>query len=55
MTRYARDEGYVKFIPEEIGGERAAYRENYDQFVDLNQRYDSDNLFHLIQNVTPTA
>lgn len=55
MTRYATDEVYVDFIPEEIGEERAAYRENDDQFVDLNQKYDPDNQFHFNQSVAPTA
>lgn len=55
MTPYATDGVYVNFIPEEVGEERAAYRENYDRLVELKGTYDPTNLFHLNQNVEPTA
>ncbi len=55
MTPFATDGVYVNFIPEEVGEERAAYRENYDRLVELKGKYDPDNLFHLNQNVAPTA
>ena len=55
MTPYATDGVYVNFIPEEVGQERAAYRENYDPLVDVKRKYDPDNLFHWNQKVAPTA
>ena len=33
MTPHAASGVYVNFVPEEVGEERAAYRENYDPFV----------------------
>lgn len=55
MAPYATDGVYVNFIPEEVGQERAAYRENYDRLVELKRKYDPTNLFHQNQNVAPTA
>ncbi|CAN5217770.1 FAD-binding oxidoreductase [soil metagenome] len=55
MTPHATGGVYVNFIPEEVGQERAAYRENYDRLVEVKNRYDPDNLFRLNQNVQPAA
>lgn len=55
MTPHATGGVYVNFIPEEVGQERAAYRENYDRLVELKNRYDLMNLFRLNQNIRPTA
>ncbi|WP_049913550.1 FAD-binding oxidoreductase [Haloferax prahovense] len=55
MTPHATGGVYVNFISEEVGEERAAYRENYDRLVELKQKYDPNNLFHLNQNVAPAA
>ncbi|CAN5199085.1 FAD-binding oxidoreductase [soil metagenome] len=55
MTPHATGGVYVNFIPEEVGQERAAYRENYDRLVEVKNRYDPDTLFRLNQNVQPAA
>ena len=55
MAPHATGGVYANFIPEEVGEEPAAYRENYDRLVELKGKYDPDNLFHLNQNVPPTA
>lgn len=55
MTPHATGGVYVNFIPEEVGQERAAYRENYDRLVEIKNRYDPGNLFRLNQNVRPTV
>ncbi|MFB6172871.1 MAG: FAD-binding oxidoreductase [Haloarculaceae archaeon] len=55
MTPYATEGVYVNFISEEVGEERAAYRENYDRLAELKRKYDPNNLFHLNQNVAPAA
>ncbi len=55
MTPHATGGVYVNFVPEAVGQERAAYRENYDRLVQVKERYDPENLFRLNQNVLPTA
>lgn len=55
MTPHATGGVYVNFVPENVGEERAAYRENYDRLVDCKNQYDSENLFRMNQNATPTA
>lgn len=55
MTPHATGGVYVNFVPENMGEERAAYRENYDRLVDCKNQYDPENLFRMNQNVTPTA
>jgi FAD/FMN-containing dehydrogenase len=55
MTPHATGGVYVNFVPEEVGQERAAYRENYDRLAALKDRYDPENLFRMNQNVTPSA
>lgn len=46
--------GYVNFMMEE-GQERikATYRENYQRLVEVKNRYDPHNLFHVNQNIQP--
>lgn len=53
MTPHATGGVYVNFITEQVGEERAAYRENYDRLVELKGTYDPDNVFRMNQNVTP--
>ena len=47
---------YVNFLMNE-GQERiaATYRENYPRLQALKQRYDPNNLFHINQNIAPSA
>ena len=55
MTPHATGGVYVNFVPEEVGEERAAYRENYERLAELKAEWDPDNLFRQNQNVEPTA
>lgn len=55
MTPHATGGVYVNFVPERVGQERAAYRENYDRLVEVKNRYDPGNLFRLNQNIQPAA
>ena len=55
MTPHATGGVYVNFVPEEVGEERAAYRENYERLVAVKDEYDPDNLFSMNQNVAPSA
>jgi len=47
--------GYVNMMMENNGRERvrAAYRGNYDRLVQVKQRYDPTNLFHINHNIPP--
>jgi FAD/FMN-containing dehydrogenase len=47
---------YVNFMMDE-GQERvrATYRDNYDRLARIKRAYDPANLFHVNQNVRPTA
>ena len=53
---YASSGAYVNFMTEEEG-ERvsAAYGPNYSRLVEIKQRYDPDNIFHLNQNIRGPA
>ncbi|MFC6835144.1 FAD-binding oxidoreductase [Halomarina ordinaria] len=53
MTPHATGGVYVNFVPEDVGEERAAYRENYDRLAELKATYDPENLFRMNQNVAP--
>lgn len=55
LLEYSTDGSYVNFISEETGEEQFAYRENYDRLVELKNRYDPENLFHMNQNIEPTV
>ena len=52
---YSLGGAYVNFMMEE-GQERvkATYRNNYDRLVQIKQKYDPANLFHINQNIIPT-
>jgi hypothetical protein len=47
---------YVNFLMDE-GQDRvkAAYRGNYDRLVQIKERYDPDNIFHVNQNILPSG
>jgi len=43
---------YVNFMTEDEGDRVAAvYGANYDRLVQIEKRYDPDNIFHLNQNI----
>jgi len=47
---------YVNFMTaEETDRIGAAYGANYERLAQLKQKYDPGNLFHLNQNIRPTA
>ena len=53
---YASAGAYVNFMTEEENGRvAAAYGANYDRLAQIKKRYDPDNLFHLNQNIKPSA
>ncbi|WP_227378055.1 FAD-binding oxidoreductase [Haladaptatus halobius] len=54
MTPYATGGVYANFVPEEVGDQQAAYRENYDRLVEVKNEWDPENLFRLNHNVEPT-
>jgi FAD/FMN-containing dehydrogenase len=53
---YSAGGAYVNFMMDE-GQERvrATYRDNYDRLVQIKNRYDPTNLFHVNQNIRPTV
>lgn len=52
---YSMGGAYVNFMMDE-GQERvrATYRDSYDRLVEVKNRYDPGNLFHVNQNIRPT-
>ena len=47
---------YVNFLGDADGGAEAAYgEETYRRLVVLKERYDPTNVFHLNQNIVPSA
>jgi FAD/FMN-containing dehydrogenase len=53
---YASAGSYVNFMTEDEGDRvSAVYGANYDRLVQIKQRYDPDNIFHLNQNIKPTV
>ena len=55
MAPYATGGVYVNFVSEREGEENLAYGDNYDRLVEVKNEYDPTNLFHVNQNVEPTA
>lgn len=53
---YSMGGAYVNFMMDE-GQERvrATYRDSYDRLVEIKNRYDPANLFHVNQNIRPTV
>ena len=46
--------GYVNFMSgDDQERIKANYKGNFDRLVDIKQKYDPDNLFHLCQNIKP--
>ncbi|WP_433633123.1 FAD-binding oxidoreductase [Halomicrococcus sp. NG-SE-24] len=54
MAPHATGGVYANFVPEEVGDQQAAYRENYDRLVEVKNKWDSENLFRFNHNVEPT-
>ncbi|MFD1600923.1 FAD-binding oxidoreductase [Halobellus rarus] len=54
MAPHATGGVYANFVPEEVGDQQAAYRENYDRLVEVKNQWDPENLFRLNHNVEPT-
>ena len=53
---YASNGAYVNFMTEEESDRvAAAYGPNYDRLAQIKKQYDPDNLFHLNQNIRPSA
>jgi FAD/FMN-containing dehydrogenase len=51
---YASAGAYVNFMTAEEGDRvSAVYGANYDRLVQIKQRYDPENIFHLNQNIKP--
>jgi FAD/FMN-containing dehydrogenase len=53
---FAEEGVYVNFLTDE--GEariRASYGPNYERLVQIKNRYDPDNFFHVNQNIKPTT
>jgi hypothetical protein len=47
---------YVNFMMDEGQDRvRASYRENYDRLASIKQKYDPNNVFHVNQNIRPSA
>jgi FAD/FMN-containing dehydrogenase len=56
ITPYATDGVAVNFLSQEGADRvRAAYGNNYERLVELKNEWDPENLFHVNQNVEPTA
>jgi FAD binding domain/Berberine and berberine like len=53
---YSLGGAYVNFMMDEgVDRIKATYRDSYDRLVAVKSRYDPTNLFHVNQNVKPTA
>jgi hypothetical protein len=49
--------GYVNFMMDDEGDERvqASYGDKYSRLAAIKKKYDPENLFHINQNIRPTA
>jgi len=54
MAPHATGGVYANFVPEAVGDQQAAYRENYDRLVEVKNQWDPENLFRLNHNIEPT-
>lgn len=53
---YSAGGGYVNMMMDEgTEGVQAAYRDNYDRLVEIKNRYDPTNFFHVNQNIRPSV
>ena len=52
--KYAEAGGYINFMAEDDQGRiKDNYSGNYQRLVEVKKKYDSDNLFHVNQNINP--
>ena len=54
MAPHATGGVYANFVPEQVGDQQAACRENYDRLAEVKNKWDPKNLFRLNHNVEPT-
>lgn len=54
---YSAGGAYVNMMMDDEGQERvrASYRHNYERLAQIKRKYDPNNLFHVNQNIKPTA
>jgi hypothetical protein len=51
---HSEEGGYINFMADDDQDRiRDNYKDNYDRLVQLKQKYDPGNLFHLNQNIKP--
>ncbi len=56
IAPYSEKGGYVNFMSgDDQDRIKANYGKNYNRLVEVKNRYDPDNLFHMNQNIRPTA
>jgi FAD/FMN-containing dehydrogenase len=56
LRPHTTDAVYVNYVAEDESDRiRAAYGPNWDRLVALKRRWDPDNVFHLNQNIDPSA
>jgi len=53
MVPHATGGVYADFVPEEVGDQQAAYRENDDRSVEVKNEWDPENVFRLNHDVEP--
>ncbi|MFI6147159.1 FAD-binding oxidoreductase [Streptomyces sp. NPDC051109] len=54
IAPHSEEGGYVNFMADDDQDRiRANYKTNYDRLVEVKQKYDAGNLFHLNQNIKP--
>lgn len=55
MEQFMRDASYVNYLGDDETADRiqGAYGDNYDRLQKLKSHYDSDNIFHMNQNILP--
>jgi FAD/FMN-containing dehydrogenase len=56
LAPHMADAAYVNYLGDDDGDRvRAAYGPNWERLVELKNRYDPDNIFHLNQNINPKS
>ncbi len=54
LTPHAMGGAYVNFMMEEGQSKiKASYKDNYERLVSIKSKYDSNNFFHINQNIRP--